>query len=157
MPITLKEWKELRPASDLKQTVTFYHSAFGYERLVNNLFIPAEFGGETYTPARFNFSEPSQDGSSTINASITFAALSQDIKSRLKVWRGAARMEPITFQYNIWESIGDIVPLKTYSMYVRDVAADAENVTVTVGVTNPLSVANPIIYTVEEYPGLSNL
>lgn len=157
MPITLKEWKERRPASDLKQTVTFYHSSFGEERMVNNLFVPATFNGQEYQPARFNFTEPAQDGSTTINASITFAALSQDLKGRLKLWRGAARMEPITFAHNIWESIGDSVSLKTYSMYVKDVAVDAENVTVTVGVTNPLSVANPIIYTVEEYPGLSNL
>lgn len=66
-------------------------------------------------------------------------------------------MEPILFRYDIWDSIGDMTPLKTYSMYVRDVAAAAENVSVTVGMTNPLSVATPIIYTVQDYPGLSNI
>jgi hypothetical protein len=154
---TLREWKERRPASDLKQTVTFSHSAFGTDRLVNNLFEPATFGGEVYNPTRFDFSEPAQDGTTTLNATITFAALSQDIKQRLKAWRGPARMESITFQYNIWDKIGDTFPLKTYSMYVRDVAAAPENVTVTVGMTNPLTVANNIIYTVNLYPGLSNI
>ncbi|CAH6038086.1 MULTISPECIES: hypothetical protein [Citrobacter] len=154
---TLREWKERRPASDLKQTVTFSHSAFGTDRLVNNLFQSAQFGGNSYQPTRFAFTEPAQDGTTTLNATITFAALSQDIKSRLKSWRGAARMEPILFRYDIWDNIGDMTPLKTYSMYVRDVAAAAENVSVTVGMTNPLSVATPIIYTVQDYPGLSNI
>ncbi|RSB61546.1 hypothetical protein EGT71_14995 [Atlantibacter subterranea] len=154
---TLREWKERRPASDLKQTVVFSHSSFGVDRLVNNLFQPANFGGELYQPTRFDFTEPAQDGTTTLNATITFAALSQDIKQRLKLWRGATRMEPILFRYDIWENIGDLTPLKTYSMYVRDVAAAAENVSVTVGMTNPLSVATPIIYTVNEYPGLSNI
>lgn len=154
---TLREWKERRPASDLKQTVTFSHSAFGTDRLVNNLFEPASFNGAEYQPTRFDFSEPAQDGTTTLNATITFAALSQDIKQRLKSWRGPARMEPITFRYDIWENIGDDTPLKTYSMYVRDVAAAAENVSTTVGMTNPLTVATNIIYTVDLYPGLSNL
>lgn len=154
---TLREWKERRPASDLKQTVTFSHSAFGTDRLVNNLFEPATFGGNAFHPTRFDFSEPAQDGTTTLNATITFAALSQDIKQRLKLWRGPARMEPITFRYDIWESIGDTKPLKTHSMYVRDVAAAAENVSTTVGMTNPLTVANNIIYTVDQYPGLSNI
>lgn len=154
---TLREWKERRPASDLKQTVTFSHSAFGTDRLVNNLFEPATFGGNVFQPTRFDFSEPAQDGTTTLNATITFAALSQDIKQRLKLWRGPARMEPITFRYDIWENIGDTTPLKTYSMYVRDVSAAAENVSTTVGMTNPLTVATSIIYTVDQYPGLSNI
>lgn len=154
---TLREWKERRPASDLKQTVVFSHSSFGVERLVNNLFQPAAFGGELYQPTRFDFTEPAQDGTTTLSATITFAALSQDIKQRLRGWCGASRMEPIQFRYDIWENIGDSSPLKTYHLYVRDVSAGAENVTLTVGMTNPLSVANPIIYTVNEYPGLSNL
>jgi hypothetical protein len=154
---SLREWKERRPASDLKQTVVFSHSAFGTDRLVNNLFEPATFNGQVYQPTRFDFSEPAQDGTTTLNATITFAALSQDIKQRLKLWRGAARMEPILFRYDIWDNIGDTAALKTYSMYVRDVAAAAENVSVTVGMTNPLTIANNIIYTVELYPGLSNI
>jgi hypothetical protein len=36
-----------RPASDIKQTVEFYHPAFGYYRVVNNLFRPATFGGNS--------------------------------------------------------------------------------------------------------------
>lgn len=54
---TLREWKERRPASDIKQTVEFYHPAFGYYRVVNNLFRPATFGGNAFEPARFSVTE----------------------------------------------------------------------------------------------------
>nr|MBG2320435.1 hypothetical protein [Klebsiella pneumoniae] len=54
---TLREWKERRPASDIKQTVEFYHPAFGYYRVVNNLFRPATFGGNSFEPARFSVTE----------------------------------------------------------------------------------------------------
>ncbi len=59
---TLREWKEQRPASDIKRTVEFYHPAFGYYRVVNNLFRPATFGGNSFEPARFSVTEPAQDG-----------------------------------------------------------------------------------------------
>lgn len=87
---------------------------------------------------------------------ITFVAASQEIKQVLKSWRGAARMTPISLKYQIWQSIGDPSPSKTFSLYVKDVTPDANNTTVTAGLTNPLTVANPIIYTPKDYPGLSN-
>lgn len=154
---TLREWKERRPASDLKQTVEFYHPAFGYYRLVNNLFNPASFGGNEYQPSSFTIVEPAQDGTATISMTATFAFASQEVKTALKSWRGAARMIPINFKYQIWELIGDATALKTYSMYVKEVAGESSNVTVSVGMTNPLSVANPIIYTTQYYPGLRTI
>ena len=69
---TLREWKERRPASDIKQTVEFYHPAFGYYRVVNNLFRPATFGGNAFEPARFSVTEPAQDGTAVISMTITF-------------------------------------------------------------------------------------
>lgn len=153
---TLREWKERRPASDLKKTVEFYHPAFGYYRLVNNLFKAVNFGGNECQPSSFTIQEPTQDGTASISMTATFAFATQDIKKVLKSWVGAARMVPITFKYQIWESIGDTTPLKTYSMYVKDVAGEASNATVDAGMTNPLTVANPIIYTIKDYPGLKN-
>ncbi|WP_407084852.1 hypothetical protein [Pluralibacter gergoviae] len=44
--------------------------------------------------------------------------------------------------------------MKTWSLYVKDISADGNNVTVNVGLTNPLTLANPIIYTTDLYPGL---
>ena len=131
---TLREWKERRPASDIKQTVEFYHPAFGYYRVVNNLFRPATFGGNSFEPARFSVTE--------------------HVRQTLKSWRGAARMTPIKCLYQQWNAIGDASSLKDWTLYVNDISADASNVTVTAGKTNPLTLANSIIYTTKDYPGL---
>lgn len=80
----------------------------------------------------------------------------QDVKGVLKGWTSAARMIPIQFTYQIWDQIGDTTRLKTYHLFVKDVSANADNVSITVGMSNPLSVTNPIIYTTRNYPGLSN-
>ncbi|WP_038024799.1 DUF1833 family protein [Tatumella sp. UCD-D_suzukii] len=154
---TLKEWKERRPASDLKETVTFYHPSFGYYRTVNNLFYAAIFGGDSYQAARFSVTEPAQDGTATISMTITFVAGAENVRNTLKTWRGAQRMSAISCTYSVWDNIGDSAALNAYSLYVKDVSLDANNVTVTASLTNPLSLANPIIYTTKDYPGLLNL
>ncbi len=104
---TLREWKERRPASDIKQTVEFYHPAFGYYRVVNNLFRPATFGGNAFEPARFSVTEPAQDGTAVISMTITFVAATEHVRQTLKSWRGAARMTPIKCLYQQWNAIGD--------------------------------------------------
>nr|WP_310618174.1 hypothetical protein [Pantoea cypripedii] len=151
---TLREWKERRPASDLKQTVVFSHPSFSDYRVVNNLFQSAQFGGVDFEPARFSVTEPTQDGTATIAMVITFVAASEHVRQTLKSWRGAARMSPISCVYQQWDAIGDAYPMKTWSLYVKDISADASNVTVNVSVTNPLTLANPVIYTTQLYPGL---
>ena len=66
-------------------------------------------------------------------------------------------MSAISCTYSVWDNIGDSAALNAYSLYVKDVSLDANNVTVTASLTNPLSLANPIIYTTKDYPGLLNL
>lgn len=151
---TLREWKERRPASDIKQTIEFYHPAFGYYRVVNKLFQEAAFGGNLYQPAAFDITEPSQTSTSIIMMTITFMHGAEEVRNTLKTWRGAARMTEITCKYQQWNAIGDVEPMKTWSLFVKDVAADGTNVTVNAGKTNPLTLANPIIYTTKNYPGL---
>ena len=63
-------------------------------------------------------------------------------------------MTPIQCLYQQWNAIGDASPLKDWTLYVNDISADASNVTVTAGKTNPLTLANSIIYTTKDYPGL---
>lgn len=151
---TLRKWKERRPASDIKQTIEFYHPAFGYYRVVNKLFQEAAFGGNLYQPAAFDITEPSQTSTSIIMMTITFMQGAEEVRNTLKTWRGAARMTEITCKYQQWNAIGDVEPMKTWSLFVKDVAADGTNVTVNAGKTNPLTLANPIIYTTKNYPGL---
>ncbi|WP_274818619.1 hypothetical protein, partial [Klebsiella pneumoniae] len=117
---TLREWKERRPASDIKQTVEFYHPAFGYYRVVNNLFRPATFGGNSFEPARFSVTEPAQDGTAVISMTITFVAATEHVRQTLKSWRGAARMTPIKCLYQQWNAIGDASSLKDWTLYVND-------------------------------------
>jgi hypothetical protein len=62
-------------------------------------------------------------------------------------------MTPITCKYQQWNAIGDATP-EDWSLFVNDVGADGSNVTVNSGKTNPLTLANPIIYTTKDYPGL---
>lgn len=151
---TLREWKERRPASDIKQTIEFYHPAFGYYRVVNKLFREATFGGNVFQPAAFSIVEPTQDGSAIISMAITFLQGAEDVRSTLKNWTGAGRMTPITCKYQQWNAVGDAEPMKSWSLFVKDVGADGSNVTVNAGKTNPLTLANPIIYTTDNYPGL---
>lgn len=151
---TLREWKERRPASDIKQTVEFYHPAFGYYRVVNKLFREAMFGGNQYQTAAFSIVEPTQDGSAIISMAITFLQGAEDVRNTLKSWKGAGRMTPIICKYQQWNAIGDADPMKTWSLFVKDCGADGSNVTVNSGKTNPLTLANPIIYTTKDYPGL---
>lgn len=154
---TLREWKERRPASDIKQTIEFYHPAFGYYRVVNKLFRNATFGGNAFEPASFDITEPAQNGTAIITMTITFLQASEEVRTTLKKWRGSARMTPISCRYQQWNAIGDEVAMKTWSLYVKDVAADGTNVTVNSGKTNPLTLANPVIYTTKDYPGLINV
>ncbi|WP_213796966.1 hypothetical protein [Klebsiella michiganensis] len=154
---TLREWKERRPASDIKQTVEFYHPTFGYYRVVNKLFRETSFGGDVYQPAAFEITEPTQNGSAIITMAITFLQGAEDVRNTLKNWTGAGRMTPITCKYQQWNAIGDATPMKTRSLFVKDVGADGSNVTVNSGKTNPLTLANPIIYTTKDYPGLINI
>lgn len=151
---TLREWKERRPASDIKQTVEFYHPAFGYYRVVNKLFRETVFGGNVYRPAAFEITEPPQNGSAIVSMAITFLQGAEDVRNTLKSWTGTARMIPVACKYQQWNAIGDAEPMKTWSLFVKDVGADGSNVTVNAGKTNPLTLANSIIYTTKDYPGL---
>ncbi|MEI7000231.1 hypothetical protein ACOQJ6_32720, partial [Klebsiella pneumoniae] len=103
----------------------FYHPAFGYYRVVNNLFRPATFGGNAFEPARFSVTEPAQDGTAVISMTITFVAATEHVRQILKSWRGAARMTPIKCLYQQWNAIGDASSLKDWTLYVNDISADA--------------------------------
>lgn len=151
---TLREWKERRPASDLKKTIEFSHPSFGVYRVVNQLFRDSEFGGNVFQPASFSVTEPAQSGSAAVSMTITFLQGAEEVRSVLKRWRGSSRMAAITCKYQIWNAVGDETPMKTWTLFVDDAAADGTNVTVNAGKTNPLTLANHIIYTIKDYPGL---
>ena len=125
---TLREWKERRPASDIKQTIEFYHPEFGYYRVVNQLFRDAAFGGISLQPAGVDITEPTQNGSAIITMGITFLQGAEEVRNTLKAWKGAARMTAITCKYQQWSAIGDAGPLTTWSLVGGAGGADGPDV-----------------------------
>lgn len=153
---TLREWKEKRPNYSLLETLTFFHSSFPDSyRCIKNKFNDTQINGLTYKPSSFSVTEPAQDGTASISLTITFLMAAEEIRSILKkYWVGSARMQPISCNYQIWGSNGDESPMISYALYVKDISSDATNVTVTLSLTNPLTLGTDKIYRVSDYPGL---
>lgn len=154
---TLREWKEKRPSYALIETLKFSHSSFGTYLAAKNQFVNITLGGETYTPASFSTAEAAQDGTASISMTVTFLTGAESVRSILKAWRGNSRMEPITCEYAVWQKSGDTSALNDYSLFVKDVSVDATNVTITLALTNPLTLGSSIVYRVADYPGLKTV
>lgn len=154
---TLREWKEKRPDYALIETLSFQHSSFGTYLVAKNQFTDITLGGDTYVPASFSVTEAAQDGSAAISMTVTFLTGAEKVRSLLKSWRGAARMGPITCEYAVWQSPGASTALNSYSLYVKDVSSDSSNVTLTLALTNPLTLGSNIVYRVSDYPGLKTV
>jgi len=155
---TLKEWKERRPNYALIETVVFSHQSFSSPyRVATNQFSELTLGGNIYSPSSFTVTEDAQDGTASINMTVTFVSGAEDVRSIMKKWRGMARMSPISATYEIWEKPGAEFAMNYYTLYVKSITMDASNVTLTLSLTNPLTVGSNIIYKVDQYPGLMNL
>lgn len=151
---TLREWKEKRPAYALLETLKFSHSSFGEYRVVKDQFVNVTLAGEEYSPASFTAAEAPQDGTATISMTVTFLTGAESLRSLMRDWRGNSRMEPITCEYALWQKAGAASSLNDYSLFVKDVSVDGTNVTVTLSLTNPLTIGSSIVYRVSDYPGL---
>lgn len=154
---SFREYKQQRPTRGLYDTITFYHPSFGYVRMVNKQFFPKVFGGQTFTPARFEIEESQQSGTPVIDATVKLGRLSSDIKTLMKQWNGADRLTSITAMRQIFDS-GDVsAPIKSWQLYVKTVDIDADAASVTLSVTNPLNNNIGRLYDPTEYTGLQYL
>lgn len=153
---TLREWKEKRPNYALLDTLIFSHSNFPYDyRCIKNQFLDTTIDGLVYKPSSFSVTEAAQDGTASNILTVTFLAAAEEVRSIVKnYWVGSSRMNPISCTYQVWGNVNDTSPLLSYVLYVKDISTDATNVTVTLSLTNPLTLGTDKIYKISDYPGL---
>lgn len=153
---TLREFQSQRPNRILYDTMTFYHSTFGYIRLVNRQIYPKTFAGQVYTPCRMEVSESQQSNTPVINSSAKFGRLAQDFKQQLKQWKGYSRITPISATYQRFDAADMNAPLKPWTLYVKDVSMDESDVTCSLTLQNPLNNNIAFLYNTTDFPGLAN-
>lgn len=153
---TLREFQSQRPNRILYDTMTFYHSTFGYIRLVNRQIYPKTFAGQIYTPCRMEVSESQQSNTPVINATVKFGRLAQDFKQQLKLWRTFSRITPISATYQRFDAADMNTPLKPWTLYVKDVSMDESDVTCSLTLQNPLNNNIAFLYNTTDFPGLAN-
>lgn len=153
---TLREFQSQRPNRILYDTMTFYHSTFGYIRLVNRQIYPKTFAGQVYTPCRMEVSESQQSNTPVINATVKFGRLAQDFKQQLKQWKGYSRITPISATYQRFDAADMNTPLKPWTLYMKDVSMDESDVTCSLTLQNPLNNNIAFLYNTTEFPGLAN-
>lgn len=153
---TLREFQSQRPNRILYDTMTFYHSIFGYIRLVNRQIYAKTFAGQVYTPCRMEVSESQQSNTPVINATVKFGRLAQDFKQQLKLWRTYSRITPISATYQRFDAADMNTPLKPWTLYVKDVSMDESDVTCSLTLQNPLNNNIAFLYNTTDFPGLAN-
>lgn len=153
---TLREFQSQRPNRILYDTMTFYHSTFGYIRLVNRQIYPKTFAGQVYTPCRMEVSESQQSNTPVINSSAKFGRLAQDFKQQLKQWKGYSRITPISATYQRFDAADMNTALKPWTLYMKDVSMDESDVTCSLTLQNPLNNNIAFLYNTTEFPGLAN-
>ncbi|KNE88432.1 hypothetical protein PSTG_18169 [Puccinia striiformis f. sp. tritici PST-78] len=136
--------------------MTFYHSTFGYIRLVNRQIYPKTFAGQIYTPCRMEVSESQQSSTPVINATVKFGRLTQDFKQQLKLWRTYSRITPISATYPRFDAADMNTPLKPWTLYVKDVSMDESDVTCSLTLQTPLNNNIAFLYNTTDFPGLAN-
>ncbi|WP_421412545.1 DUF1833 family protein [Serratia plymuthica] len=153
---TLREFQSQRPNRILYDTMTFYHSTFGYIRLVNRQIYPKTFAGQVYTPCRMEVSESQQSNTPVINSTAKFGRLAQDFKQQLKLWKGYSRITPISATYQRFDAADMNTPLKPWTLYMKDVSMDESDVTCSLTLQNPLNNNIAFLYNTTDFPGLAN-
>ncbi|RKQ38407.1 hypothetical protein D8M09_17540 [Enterobacter sp. R1(2018)] len=154
--MNFREYKSRRPNRILYDTITIYSSTFGYIRLVKDQIFPKTFAGQIYQPCRMEIVESQQSSTPVISSTVKFSRLASEFKQQLKQWKAFSRIEPIQFTYQRFDSADVNTPLKPWTLYVSDLTMDANDVTVSLTIKNPLNANIGLLYNVEEFPGLQN-
>ncbi|MBK5074595.1 DUF1833 family protein [Budviciaceae bacterium CWB-B4] len=151
---TLREYRAQRPNRIIYETMQFYHPSFGNIFLVNYQVFPKTLGGTQYQPCSFELAESQQSGTPVIDSTVKFSRLAQDFKQQLKLWRSYSRADPIVAVYRLFDSKDVTTSIKSWQLYVKDCSLDAENVNVSLSMSNPLNANIGLLYDPAQWPGL---
>lgn len=154
--MNFRQYKSQRPNRILYDAITIYSSTFGYIRLVKDQVFAKTFAGQIYQPCRMEIVESQQSSTPVIASTIKFSRLASDFKQQLKQWKAFDRIVPIQFTYQRFDAADMSTPLKPWTLFVSDISMDANDVTVSLTIKNPLNANIGILYNVEEFPGLQN-
>lgn len=153
---TFREIKSRRPNRILYDTITIYSATFGYIRFVADQVFPKTFAGQIYQPCRMEIAESQQSSTPVIASTVKFSRMASDFKQQLKQWKAYGRIEPIQFTRQRFDADDMNTPLKAWTLFVSDTSLDANDVTVSLTIKNPLNANISLLYNVEEFPGLQN-
>lgn len=153
----LREYRAQRPMRVIYETIQFSHPSFDDVFFVSLQETPKVLGGMTFLPCNFELAESQQSKTPIIDASVKFSRMAQDFKQQLKLWRSYVRMTPIVATFRLFDSADKDNPISEWSLYVKDCSLDAESVTVTLSMNNPLNKNVGQIYTMEEFTGLETV
>ena len=153
---TFREIKSRRPNRILYDTITIYSATFGYIRFVADQVFPKTFAGQLYQPCRMEIAESQQSSTPVIASTVKFSRMASDFKQQLKQWKAYGRIEPIQFTRQRFDADDMNTPLKSWTLFVSDISLDANDVTVSLTIKNPLNANIGLLYNVEEFPGLQN-
>nr|WP_064558951.1 hypothetical protein [Buttiauxella brennerae] len=153
---TLREYRSRRPRRTMFDTITIYSPTFGYIRFVNDQIFPKTLGGNVYQPCRMDISDSQQSSTPVIAAGVKFSRMASDFKQKLKEWKGYGRITPIQFTRTRFDAADLNTPIKAWTLFVSDTSLDANDVTVSLTIKNPLNANIAMLYNVEEFQGLQN-
>ncbi|HGN2348368.1 TPA: DUF1833 family protein [Proteus mirabilis] len=151
---TLREYRAQRPNRILYETLQFSHPSFGDIYLVTGQIFPKKLGGIEYQPCNFELSDSQQSRTPIIDASVKFSRVSQDFKQKLKLWKSFSRMTPIDATYRLFDEKEKETAITRWTLSVKDVSLDYQNVTSTLSTSNPLNKNIARNYEPQEWPGL---
>lgn len=154
--MNFRQYKSQRPNRILYDTITIYSETFGYIRFVADQVFAKTFAGQVYQPCRMEIAESQQSSTPVISSTVKFSRMASDFKQKLKEWKAFDRIVPIQFTRQRFDASDMNTPLKTWTLFVNDITLDANDVTVSLTIKNPLNANIGQPYTVEEFPGLQN-
>lgn len=154
--MNFRQYKSQRPKRTLYDTITIYSATFGYIRFVADQVFPKTFAGQVYQPCRMEIAESQQSSTPVIASTVKFSRMASDFKQQLKQWKAYGRIEPIQFTRQRFDATDMNTPLKAWTLFVSDISMDANDVTVSLTIKNPLNANIGLLYNVEEFPGLQN-